>query len=197
MRQYKIYYHPKIPQHCQIGYIHNRLELKSVSREEADLYFWWRDRNTLMSKVAQLDDKYCINGNLIDTSYGFVKRRVKQFFGFTYDKAEGVPIRIPYIFGEIPFVITELMGRVVFIDPEEVFDPLWLENFKLFCEDYLDYGEVSVVDRYVISVDPAPSDDLFFTVSGKQKEVLIKTVSALFLRGIRDNLWKSQSEIQE
>ena len=199
MKQYKIFYYPSIPEHCQIGYIHNRLELKSVEKENADIYFRSHEKNIKVSKLShvKLDDKYCINGNLFDTSSGYIKKRVEKIFGFTYDEAEGSKIRIPVIFGEIPFVITEIMGRVVFVDVDEVFDPIWLDNFKLFIKNYLDYGDVTVVDRYIVAINPTPSDTIFRTVSGKQKAMMIKTYSKLFLNGIRDNLWRSQSEDQE
>jgi len=85
------------------------------------------------------------------------------------DQDNLINYRLPVICGEVPYVSVEhkndmfegvVGGGVVWCDivkPEELFSDEWLAKLKVFCDGYIDFGEVDVLDGCIIDVNSTAS----------------------------------------
>lgn len=170
--------------------------LKTFVDERVFQFFGYR---TLVNPETY-DKAFVMKTDVNGLHYGVIYHtNVKPKKGFVYQQLFDTEkdkiftdIRIPYIFGEIPFVFLkhkkirfaigtdEKIVKIEMKSFQEVFDYDWRVRFRKFCENYIDYAEIDVLHNRIIDVNNTPSAAMFKYMSEFQKSRYIKEVSEIF-----------------
>ena len=103
--------------------------------------------------------------------------------------------RVPVIFGEVPYVISQYKnhkfkgafhGGVDYTEvkkPTDVFTKEWLDNLRKFCDGYIDYAELDVVDNCIVDVNNTASMVTYFDL--KEADYCLNECAKLLINGYK------------
>jgi len=131
---------------------------------------------------------------------GFVYQRYYD----TFDGKYYIDVRIPVIFGKIPFIVLKYKstpfgsGAIsglhhVALASTKIFPGEWIEKILRFCDGYLDYGEIDVMQGDIIDVNNTPSAAMFGYMTQAQKNYFIETVTKYYIRGVNEKIRRYKS----